>query len=173
MAQSPEHAARVLGLIGEPTLEEVKRARRELAMKYHPDRSDDTGRATRRMARVNAAADTLTVYLKGKSAPQSDKQASREQSADNTRTSERSEHFEQKRQTAEAPKPKPKQSRQRAARSVGTKTVSDTARRAWKSERALAARAAASYRAVLDGIGRSAPRARVDFHILQFDTPGI
>ena len=60
---TPKHAARVLGLDEETTLADVKRVRREMAMKYHPDQSEDQERATRHMARINAAADTLIAHL--------------------------------------------------------------------------------------------------------------
>ncbi|MEM6939096.1 MAG: J domain-containing protein [Pseudomonadota bacterium] len=63
MAATPEHAARVLGLDVKTTLSEIKRARREMAFKYHPDRTDDFQRASRHMARINAAADTLTAHV--------------------------------------------------------------------------------------------------------------
>ena len=71
MAATPEHAARVLGLDDNATLKDVRRVRREMALKYHPDRSHDQERATRHMARINAAADTLTAHLKKQAAPAS------------------------------------------------------------------------------------------------------
>ncbi|MEM9578639.1 MAG: DnaJ domain-containing protein [Pseudomonadota bacterium] len=65
MAATPEHAARVLGLDDQATLEEIRDVRRALALKYHPDCSDDLERSTRHMARINAAADFLIAHLKG------------------------------------------------------------------------------------------------------------
>ena len=64
MAATPEHAARVLGLDEHATLEDVRRVRKEMALKYHPDRCSDQEMSTRHMARINAAADTLTAHLK-------------------------------------------------------------------------------------------------------------
>ena len=66
MAETPEHAARVLGLDVSASMEEVRRARRALAKKYHPDRHPDATTASRHMARVNAATDTLIDYIIGR-----------------------------------------------------------------------------------------------------------
>lgn len=64
MALTPEHAARVLGLDDNATLEDVRQVRRAMAFKNHPDCSSDIDRSTRHMARINAAADTLAAHIK-------------------------------------------------------------------------------------------------------------
>ncbi|WP_282128827.1 J domain-containing protein [Roseobacter litoralis] len=66
MAATPEHAARVLGLDETASMDDVRRARREFAMKYHPDRRPDVTTSSRHMARVNAAADTLIAHIRDK-----------------------------------------------------------------------------------------------------------
>ncbi len=68
MAATPEHAARVLGLDLQASLKDIRRVRRDMALKYHPDCSNDFERSTRHMARINAAADVLIAYvMSGKS----------------------------------------------------------------------------------------------------------
>jgi len=64
MKTTSEHAARVLDILGEVSHKTVQRARRELAMKYHPDRFKDKEGATRHMARINAAADALIEHIR-------------------------------------------------------------------------------------------------------------
>lgn len=68
MITTSAHAARVLDLSDEATLEDVQYVRRQLARKYHPDCSNDQERATRHMARINVAADTLTVHINSQAA---------------------------------------------------------------------------------------------------------
>ena len=70
MAATPEHAARVLGLSLGASLHDVRRVRRKMALKYHPDRCHDKEQATRHMARINAAADTLTAHIRKRVRPQ-------------------------------------------------------------------------------------------------------
>lgn len=177
MAQSPQHAARVLGLLGEPTLQNVKRARRDLAMKYHPDARSDTKRATRHMARINAAADTLIKHLENGTKPTD----ANSETNDHKRTEDGNVRGQQTRQASRsAENPFPRQHVRPAkenkpygsphtGRHVDTDTASEAQRGAWKSERMLAEQTAASYRSVLNAIGKQEPRPRVDLQILRFD----
>jgi curved DNA-binding protein CbpA len=64
MAATPEHAARILNLSLKASLEDVKLVRRKMALKHHPDCSRNQEQSTRRMARINAAADTLNAHIK-------------------------------------------------------------------------------------------------------------
>ncbi|MEM6577332.1 MAG: J domain-containing protein [Pseudomonadota bacterium] len=169
MAQSAEHAARVLGLVGDPTLEGVRRARKAMALKYHPDRCGDTEKATRHMARINAAADALIAHLKSGPQAQSGKSQERRQAPGTERRKASARNRTSDRGTARTAKPKAKTKRQPASRSVRTEPLSDAARRAWKTERALAEKATASYQNVLSRIGRSKARKGVDLQILRFE----
>ncbi len=63
MAATPEHAARVLGLTIDANLQDIRRVRRDLALKYHPDRCRNSIVAARHMARINAAVDTLVAHI--------------------------------------------------------------------------------------------------------------
>lgn len=69
MAATPKHAGRVLGLDETASVDDVRRVRKAMAFAYHPDRSADQVRATRHMARLNAAADTLIAHIKSKKLP--------------------------------------------------------------------------------------------------------
>lgn len=163
MAQTPEHAARVLGLVGTPTLEEVKRVRREMALKYHPDRCAEQEKATRHMARINAAADTLIAYLQTK--PETEpQQARRQRRATRARPDASAKHHSTK-QTRQNTK------RARCPENVVPAEVDSREERpACKAQSILAERAAASYRTVLDRIGKQKLRPSVDIQILQFET---
>lgn len=162
MAQTPEHAARVLGLIGEISLDAVKQARRDMALQYHPDRCGNSARASRRMARVNAAADTLIAALENQqkvSAPETEAPS----------TADTADRAAAKSRTASAKKRRSMGSRQRG-QAARAKTAADAARGAWTAERALAKRAKASYRKALGGIGKTGATGRVDMQILRFDS---
>lgn len=63
MAATPKHAARVLGLSLDATIQDIRRVRRKMALRYHPDRCADKEQATRHMARINAAADKLSAHI--------------------------------------------------------------------------------------------------------------
>lgn len=174
MAQSPEHAARVLGLIGEPTLDEVKRARRNMALRYHPDQCADKEQATRHMARINAAADTLTAYLKSRAQPKAQPNTQKTQYRSHRAEAEPKEtsaHNSSKaKEDASAAKTRQRKPRNQDAHAVNVKTASDAVRRAWKADRALARRAAHSYQSVLSRIGKGHMRPAVDVQILRFET---
>ncbi|KAF2636541.1 DnaJ-domain-containing protein [Massarina eburnea CBS 473.64] len=57
----------VLGLSSNATLDDVKKAYKALALKYHPDRVGEAGKeaATEMMAKLNVAYDVLSKKLKG------------------------------------------------------------------------------------------------------------
>ena len=50
---------KVLGVRPDASDEEIKRAYRELAKKYHPDRNPGDAEAARRMQEINAAYDQI------------------------------------------------------------------------------------------------------------------
>ncbi len=54
-----EDPYKVLGVSPDATDEEIKKAYRKLAMKYHPDRNPDDPEAARMMQKINAAYDQL------------------------------------------------------------------------------------------------------------------
>ncbi|WP_371226639.1 J domain-containing protein [Roseovarius sp. 2305UL8-3] len=168
MQSTPQHAARVLGLSLEATLEDVRAVRRKMALKYHPDCADDQEQATRHMARINAAADTLTAYLMNKSAFQAKAARARRTASQQARPSAR-------RPEATKRKPAEKTSHNAEAPKVEkVKPATDPVQKyaqsdaAWKAERALARFATESYSRVLQGIGRAEARPTVDVTVLSF-----
>ena len=167
MAQTPEHAARVLGLIGEPTLKEVKRVRRELALKYHPDRCAQSEQASRHMARINSAADTLTAYLKSKTHTEPQKPKAQTRAPQEEPRAPRTG-----RTSTKDSRPEPKQTRRSHSRAVQTEARSEQERCDWKTEQVLAQRASSSYRNILSRIGKPVLQPRVDLHILRFEAHG-
>lgn len=176
MAHTPEHAARVLGLMTAPTLEDVKRARRDMALKYHPDRCKDAALATRHMARINAAADVLIAHLKQKRStskpdhrPDHTPFRAEAKTADaETRTDET--HRRSADCSAEARKPERPGNAYKQSRNVTVDSLTEAARRSWNIERALARSAVRSYRATLTRIGPRKTKDRLDLHILKFDS---
>ncbi|GFE49864.1 hypothetical protein So717_16170 [Roseobacter cerasinus] len=171
MAATPEHAARVLGLDDHATLEDVRRVRRALARKYHPDHAADRASASRHMARINAAVDTLVAHLKEqaakpKQAAQDDKFAAKRKAASETfrAAAEKAaqQAREQTQQRARASSQRRESTRQTAHRHTAT------ARTLSSDERALAQAAASSYRSVLDRIGKMAVRPSVDTRVMCF-----
>ncbi|MEM7075272.1 MAG: J domain-containing protein [Pseudomonadota bacterium] len=181
MALTPEHAARVLGLVGQISLDDVKHARRELTLKYHPDRCRNASRATRHMARINAAVDTLIAHLRTRQVPPScgpEPDAAADTTAETTADAARDRaHHKTDTMTGQrenagrrdppgpfasrcTPRPEARDTR-RKARAEGTGAAGGVHRGAAKM-------AATSYRATLDRIGRQTPRASVDVQVLKF-----
>ena len=157
MAASPKHAARVLGLTGDVTLEDVKRVRRKMALKYHPDRCHDVDTATRHMSRINAAADTLIAFLKNKPKPsfrkpQPEPTKPRARQAETTKMDTPPPKTEKR---AEQPKPS------RTAPSVQPIKID-------AAQRKLVERAAKSYQQVLSQIGQQSMRRSIDLKIMRF-----
>ena len=75
MIQDPYH---ILGVTGDATQEEVKKAYRKLAKKYHPDLHPDDPDASRKMNEINEAYDMLQhpeKYEKKKAQEQRNKQS--------------------------------------------------------------------------------------------------
>ncbi|MCV3274125.1 J domain-containing protein [Roseobacter sinensis] len=173
MAATPEHAARVLGLTVDATLEDVRIVRRELALKYHPDRGGDPQRTSRHMARINAAVDTLVAHIKEGQLRRARRQMATEQA------------FARRRWRVQRAKWAELQAKSRKARrtaeSKGAGTdhngearpqapTPDTAQmiRPTKANLALIRLAAASYRSVLDAIGTIDAGPTVDVTALAY-----
>jgi hypothetical protein len=159
MSATPEHAMRVLGLDDQATLEDVRCARRALALKHHPDRCADQERATRHMSRINAAADTLIKYLKNQTTAQPKKQ--RTDYSDISMRAQKAGHSARCRATdkpspSAAPKPRPHAQTAtndpipQAARPVD---APKSASPASAMNLGLIRMASASYRSALDKIG--------------------
>ena len=158
-------AARVLDIGDEATLEDVQRARRALALKYHPDRSDDPERATRHMARINVAADTLIGHLKKHATPEPKPKT--EPFSTGSKTSPRKSGL---------PISVPRTTRHTARLHVQERaphSVKSRNRASAPSEAdlALGRLASASYRDVLDRIARAKAGSTVDIRTLNFATP--
>ncbi len=166
MAATPEHAARVLGLSLDATLEDVRRVRRKMALKYHPDRSADTERSTRHMARINAAADTLIAFLKSKPSPRS----AETRRSDEQRASEQA--GKSRRSTGEArqdPRQQSKAShRPRTERPAGAERKQESRPLRSKAELARIFRATESYAHVLERIGGQCRTPGVDVRVMSF-----
>jgi len=166
MQSTPQHAARVLGLNLEASIDDVRRVRRKMALKYHPDCSDDQERATRHMARINAAADTLSTYLKDAAAFNTNAACTRRNATKQARRREapKSKPAEKTSETNE-PKAETVQRKPEQSAAVQRQLSSD---KAWKAERALARYATESYSKVLNGIGRAETCPTVDVKVLSF-----
>lgn len=176
MSATPEHAARVLGLTDEATLADVRRVRRELAFKYHPDRSSDPARSSRHMARINAAADTLIAHLRGQSPKRPASERRERQDFSERKTARRASAS---RETSKNPKARAKaaggdrashsdSSTTSSAKETATHgmTVQPAAPKQSPAEGLLIRLAAASYRTVLDRIGTVAPAPTIDRRVL-------
>lgn len=170
MAATPEHAARVLGLDLRASAEDVRRVRRELAMKYHPDCNPDAKTSTRRMARVNAAADTLTSHILGKSKKAAktrrpdytDFANQRKANAPKADTTQTSDKTTAEPKTAQEPVTAPVQS----SASLVCVAPAGSARSSGDNE--LIRMAARSYRTVLQQISKTNAGPTVDARALRF-----
>jgi len=174
MAGTPRHAARVLGLTGTITIEDVTRERRRRARFYHPDRFKDQERASRHMGRVNAAADVLIAHLNQEQNPEAE--AEHTETANPVRQNQQGKvmwtrtspkvHIEQEPIEAEWFEETPFA----AYENDGPKlpVPYNTASRA---ERALTEFAKTSYRRVLTQIGQQEMQRSVDMTVLRFNAP--
>ncbi len=173
MAATPEHAARVLGLDDHATLEDVRDVRRALALKYHPDCSDDLERSTRHMARINAAADLLIAHLKGLgakakrpsykdlSSQYKDGQAARAAHCGAQKAKPSSETHEEKTSSrGEARSERPS--------AQGSMTIAAQCPKMPPKDRELIQFAIKSYQLVLDQIGKSETGPKVDATALAY-----
>lgn len=172
MAATPEHAARVLGLDDQATLEDVRRVRKKLALKYHPDRAADQERATRHMARINAAADTLTAHLRKRARPAAKKpgfadfRARRQpQNAYTDGGAPRDGAASQTKPERETPRTTKADRQKRSTRKTTNTTASD-----YRAERSRVRVATTSYASVLSGIGPRHAGPRIDIRVLGFQT---
>ncbi len=168
MAATPEHAARVLGLDDNATLADVRRVRKEMALKYHPDRCADQEMSTRHMARINAAADTLTDHLK--------KQGTRPNNPDfakRHRAEQSSERTSAQHQTCGATSEGPEETNRKSTTQDTTgDRVSPSARRKAKTgtDSRLIRFAADSYAMARARIGKPNRAPTVDVRVLSFQT---
>ncbi len=160
MAATPKHAARVLGLSLEATLEDIRRVRHKMALKYHPDRCTDKEQATRHMARINAAADTFIAHIQ--KGPRSNTSGQ----------SPRYENFSARRQdnctSARSDKTKSQSQSRAQEQDIHAKKKTDQAKRTSRAERTLIRFASASYARVLDRIGPNQTGPTIDVSILGF-----
>lgn len=171
MAATPEHAARVLGLDDRATLEDVRRVRRALARKYHPDRAADQARASRHMARINAAVDTLVAHLKehptrSEQTQREERFAAKRKAASETFRAAAAKAAQQAREGRQE-RAGASSSQRRSTRSTAQRP-SATIQPLSSDERALAQSAASSYRSVLDRIGKIAASPTVDMKVMCF-----
>ena len=174
MAATPEHAARVLGLSLDATLDDVRRVRRKMALKYHPDRSTDQARSTRHMARINAAADTLIAFLKKREAVRPQRghgtaggHSAHKGAGGSTARSKRNKTKTERQHTGAHPRqqePRRDTNRQ-AAHAPGGPTK---ARVRSKAELARVFLATQSYGKVLSRIGGQSEGPRVDLRVMSF-----
>lgn len=175
MAATPQHAARVLGLDLDATLDDVRRVRRRMALKYHPDRASDTAQANRHMARINAAADTLIAHIEKRPAERARQAARRDARAGNARRARRAAgretRQEARRETGAQDQGQNRTQDREAAGgaqvppSAPGRGTSRTGRRT-AAEQAMMRRAAASYRNVLERIGGRDAGAPVNATVL-------
>ena len=147
MAATPKHAARLLGLDLDASLADVKRARRKMALRYHPDRCADKEQATRHMARINAAADRLIAFIKERSNTSEDSKSSR---------------------TADAQASEARSNAQNRAQRSNERA--ETRKPSSRADEALARFASASYASVLDRIGTRQAAPTIDISILGYQS---
>ncbi|WP_299632260.1 DnaJ domain-containing protein [uncultured Roseobacter sp.] len=176
MAATPEHAARVLGLGDDATLEDVRRVRRAMALRHHPDRSSDPSRSSRHLARINAAADTLTAHLKKTALPRSKRaRPDYRNFAQQKTASGRSGQYSGQCRRAASAQSAPDNHAERTEKETRSKTSApvlnmitspEGAGRPSAADGALIRLAAASYRTVLDQISRIDTGPRVDTRAL-------
>ncbi|WP_299678133.1 J domain-containing protein [uncultured Roseobacter sp.] len=174
MAATPEHAARVLGLTVDATLEEVRLARRSLALKYHPDRCTDMDRASRHMARINAAVDTLVAHIRLQTKAKS--KVTRQPDWESVRRAKAAENIARARETARRAKASAAEAdaaqtvhRERSKTSVTHPTAfASDADEFPRAELALIRLAAASYRTVLERISGTQPEPKIDVTVLAY-----
>lgn len=157
MTQTPRQAARVLGLLEKPTLKSVKKARRELAIRYHPDRCEDRETANRHMARINAAADTLISQLTAEDLHTHQDPATTEKEEHSANSADRAEPiFEQDTgytSFEDAEVAQDKEQWVEPERDLQTEILPKVDREFWRSDRLLAQRAAEAYERVLRQMG--------------------
>ncbi|MEM9582600.1 MAG: J domain-containing protein [Pseudomonadota bacterium] len=172
MAGTVDHAARVLGLEVEATASEIRRVRRELALKYHPDVTTDQARATRHMARINAAADTLLAHLNAASAtgrqPRYEDFSSVRPRARKARPTGAGRAQAATQQSAcHTQKAAPETARSKASHSV----VQPSHKPAHATAKANLMRfASSSYAKVLDQIGNATAGPNIDVRVLKFQS---
>lgn len=158
MAATPEHAARVLGLGLDASLEDIRRVRRKMALKYHPDRCHDKELATRHMGRINAAVDTLTAYIKSRAKAQQARKSRRAAGATS-----------RKQAPASSARPEKTKTTSRTRQSdVEAGFEPEKPKPASRAEIALVRFASDSYTSVLERIGRRDTGPRIDVSILSF-----
>jgi len=178
MAATPQHAARVLGLDLAASLEDVCRMRRALARKYHPDQSSDQERATRHMARINAAVDTLTRYIQDKATAETKR---RNRRAEEMRNAKRSKERAARDRAAQDRAAQERAAQERAAQNKAQAAEAKRPRQAARAapasepclshaEQAAVRFAAHAYSKCLKDIGRSAGQASVNLRILKMNT---
>lgn len=178
MAATPEHAARVLGLSVDATLEEVRVVRRALAMKYHPDCTQNPERASRHMARINAAVDTLVAHIKLRRVLRSQRsKAAKQQARARTRAAQRpaSDGRVNAKPGAGQQETRARRETKRSREQVRSKPVDATPARATLCVKdtagpdvTLIRLAAASYRKVLEQISQIETAPTVDVMALSY-----
>ncbi|MDW3180733.1 J domain-containing protein [Roseobacter sp.] len=176
MSATPEHAARVLGLTDEATLADVRRVRRALALKYHPDRSSDPVRSSRHMARINAAADTLIAHLRDQAPKKPDAECRERQEFAQRNTARRASGTGQTSRKSgdrakaaagdKASRTDKNGARPESKTTAHVMTAQPSARKTSPAESLLIRLATSSYRTVLDRIGTVAPAPTIDTRVL-------
>lgn len=176
MAATPKHAARVLGLDDDASLEDVRRARRVLAKKYHPDCSPDVSKSNVHMARVNTAADTLIAHLLGKANQASKARQPSYKDFSNSRAAKPKNHGQsEKAQGPRRTSANAQASTSSCGRGARPMEVRETLAPALVSERStrdndLIRLASKSYRTVLRQIAQPDEGPTVDARALRFTT---
>ena len=173
MAATPEHAARVLGLDDQATLESVRDVRRKMALKYHPDCSDDVERATRHMARINAAADLLIAHIKALGTKAKQPSYSDFSSQYKSRRTATPKPEAPKSAGAKATEKRTKDDRANAPHAPAQQVINLTQPESGMSskDRELIRFAVKSYRSVLDQISKADRGPRIDATALAYPAP--